>query len=498
MIRNGTNPGGLRRALQLAGIGLAASGCLPLASLPGWQPEAAAPASVDRLWKPTDAPAATMADLPAIDRTLPDRGATREDQPYDLADLVDLALGRNPETRRAWAEARASAAGVGRAFAPYYPTLGAVAEWGPQRFENRTAPIGTTVHQDFATPAVKLAWTLVDFGRRSSSLEAARQQLLATGLAFNREVQTVVFRTQAAFFLYDAASARVTAAEQNLELARTVREAVSDRLDVGLATEPAALLARQAEAQAAYAVEDAKAKVDDARAALALALGVPANLRFEVVSLAGQTLPAELDADVDQLIDAAVKQRPDLGARVAALREREAAVERARAELYPEIGFVGYYGVDLSEFSLNGAPRESTNSATYSALLGLHWKLFEGFDRVNAIRQAEAQAVAARSSLAAAELDAIAMVWRAYSDFRAAQKKLAFADALLRASQDAYDASVDGYRQGLATITQLLDAESDLADARYTAIDTRAALLVSSAAIAYATGAVDPGASSAP
>src|SRR5581483_2398634 len=369
--------GARRRALAcLAGLAYAGAGCARSVALPGMNAEAAAPASVDRLWHPPESPHASLADLPARERSLPERPGAAAERPYDVSELVDLALRRNPETRRAWDEARASAARVGRAVGPYYPTVGVEGQWGPQRFENRTAPSGTTVHQDFSTPAVKLTWTLIDFGRRSAFLEESRQQLLVAGLSFNREIQTVVFRTQTAFFIYDAARARVRAAEQNLELARTVSQAVGDRLDLGLATAPASLLARQAEAQAAFELEDAKAKVDDARALLAVALGVPANLPLEVASLADQPLPPSIAAGGDELIADAVHQRPDLGARVASARAREAGVERARAELYPEIGFTGWYGVDCSEFSLNGAPRERTNSPAYSALLHVDWKLF--------------------------------------------------------------------------------------------------------------------------
>ena len=62
---------------------------------------------------------------------------------------------------------------------------------------------------------------------------------------------------------------------------------------------------------------------------------------------------------------------------------------------------------------------------------------------------------------------------------------------MLAASQEAYDANLDTYRQGLVTIVDLLTAERDLAGARYTMIQSTADLLTSSAAVAYAVGAVE-------
>jgi len=109
------------------------------------------------------------------------------------------------------------------------------------------------------------------------------------------------------------------------------------------------------------------------------------------------------------------------------------------------------------------------------------------------VREAEANSRAARAQLAATELDAIAEVWRAYYDYRAAVRKLDFAEALLAASQEAYDATQKTYDVGLSDIVELLTAERDLATARYTLVQSRAELLTTAARVAYAAGAMPVG-----
>jgi outer membrane protein TolC len=69
-----------------------------------------------------------------------------------------------------------------------------------------------------------------------------------------------------------------------------------------------------------------------------------------------------------------------------------------------------------------------------------------------------------------------------------------FGLALLAASNAAYDATLDSYRVGLNTVTNLLEAQRDLSRARATLIDTKAELLTSSAALAHAGGAMSIGA----
>src|SRR5215510_1121853 len=91
--------------------GVLASGCaeLPVSTR---DPYAAAPPSSAAPWRP--------AARPSADRPLPvsSRSPTVPVDPdalYGLADLIDYAHRANPETRRAWEEARAAAAQVGRA-----------------------------------------------------------------------------------------------------------------------------------------------------------------------------------------------------------------------------------------------------------------------------------------------------------------------------------------------------------------------------------------------
>jgi len=75
---------------------------------------------------------------------------------------------------------------------------------------------------------------------------------------------------------------------------------------------------------------------------------------------------------------------------------------------------------------------------------------------------------------------------------KTALRKYEFAAALLRASEDAYAATMESYRAGLGTFIDLLAAQRELARARTTNIASRADLLTSAAALAFATGEMPP------
>ena len=129
------------------------------------------------------------------------------------------------------------------------------------------------------------------------------------------------------------------------------------------------------------------------------------------------------------------------------------------------------------------------NETEYGAFLSFEWKLFDGFERDNALREANSLRGAAEADLAAIALRAIREVWKAYADVKTALRKYEFALALLTASHEAYESTLQSYQSaGLATVLDLLAAQRALARARTTEIQSRAELLTTSAALTFAAG----------
>ena len=228
----------------------------------------------------------------------------------------------------------------------------------------------------------------------------------------------------------------------------------------------------------------------DAQAGLAAAIGIPANQPIEVASLEALPVPTVLGGQVDELIAATVRQRPDLAAKVAGLRASEARVALAKAAWYPTVNMTANYGQLIWRYTFDGPPSTWANQPQYSALITLQWDLFTGLKRLNDVRAAEAEDEATRAGVRSAEIGAIAQMWRAYYEFQSSLKKYSYGQALVAAAKEAYEANSETYRQGLSTIIELLTAQRDLANARYTLIQSRADLLTSYAAVTYAAGAM--------
>jgi outer membrane protein TolC len=418
---------------------------------------------------------------------------------YELPALIDLAQRVNPETRVAWEAARRAALAVGLVESEYFPLLAISALGG---YKSVGVPIPQNIVSDGffrfdlaqVVPALNLRWLLLDFGRRGSAWDAAKERVLAANLGFNRKHQQIVFAVQRAFYGLTSVRARIAVAQSSLDAAQAVQEATESRLRNGLATRPELALARQQTAQATFELEEVLDKERDAQVTLAESIGTTPTTPIQVTDFSALPPPAELQDSVEKTIDRALEKRPDLIARVAALRASEADVNRARAAYWPTLSLVGDVGSILGSARITADGKSTgwfgATQPSYGIGLSLEWEIFDGGARRRKVELAESARRAAQDEITATRDRAVSEVWKAYSDVKLAFRRLDVAAALVDASQQSYEDSLKSYRVGLGTLTDLLAARRELSRARFVELDTKVQLLESSAALAFTTGEI--------
>jgi outer membrane protein len=195
---------------------------------------------------------------------------------------------------------------------------------------------------------------------------------------------------------------------------------------------------------------------------------------------------------VEDVITRAIEKRPDLIAKVASLREKEAQVRRARAAYYPTLSLVSDISTLAGRVRVTGGIKDtgwfSAAEPSYGVGLAIEWNIFEGGATRRRVEMAEAERRAAEEEVTAARDRAINEIWKAYTDVRLAARRLDVAAALLEASEKAYESVLGSYRHGLETLTNLLAARRELSRARFVELDTRLQLFDASAALAFRTG----------
>jgi outer membrane protein len=429
---------------------------------------------------------------------------------YHLAELIDIAERNNPETRIAWERARQAAAAVGLSESAYYPFLVASAAAG---YDRAFIPFPTlaidrqTLLTNPGLSAVQITgggslvtesqvyraelsakWLLLDFGERNAAVASARERLMMANVGFNATHQKIVFEVTERFYKPGTARQQVLVARSASEAAQTVEQAVQARVDNGLATRPELLQAQQQSAQTAFDLEAAAGLESDARIALIESIGLLPTVPLKVADLEQRSTSGQVNGSVDELIARALSQRPDLVAKLANVHSKEHEIRKVRAEYYPKVAIDAHVSETELDVSIAGSKYFGDNRPTYGAFLTVNVPIFDGFGRRHKMEIAEAELHGAENELAGAR-DAVAReVWKAYTDFKTALRKQDSAAKLMTASQNAFDAVLDSYKNGLSTYPEIVTAQRNLASARSVSHDTQSAIFTTATALALSTG----------
>lgn len=381
-----------------------------------------------------------------------------------ITDVVDIALRNNPATRNSWSLARAAAFTLGSQRGQYFPTINSTATLSRlQTPATITRPAG---RQTSYGPAISLTYLLLDFGGRSGSVERARQQVFAANLTHNATIQNVVLQAQVAYFTYMATSALLAAERSAIAEAQANLNSAQRRNQVGLATIADVLQARTALSQEQLNLETTQGNLQAARGALASALGLPANLPFELEPLAGPLPVRTLALSVDSVISEALRNRPDLQAARAQAEAAAQSVRVARSAVFPSLSLNSNAGRTFSNPRVFAGP-------SYTIQLGLSVPIFSGFSRQYDIAAARAQADASAAQADQTRQLVVTQVFVSYYTLQTAARRVATADDLLASAQQSVQVAAGRYREGVGSIIDLLTAQTALANARAQQVQAR-------------------------
>jgi outer membrane protein len=416
-------------------------------------------------------------------RFTPDQSKT-----YSLAELIDLAQAHNPATRAAWERARSQAAAFGISRSELYPILAAAAL---SETESAQAFFGDRFHgqtiQSFQL-ALDLNYTVFDFGARSGRIDAARARLLSANFAFNDTHRSVIDQVEQAYYRLLNSIGQEDSAQASLANAKAVEQAAQERLTNGLATLPDVLEARSATAQAEYDLQSALGAEEIARGDLATAVGTSASVAIKVQPLDQLPTPDSINETVEETINRAFAQRPDLMQQAAEVRTADARLKEARAAYYPTLGV----NVSPAIPSLYGVQQpfhwSHTADLTGSASFNLNWTVLDGGARKGRVVQAQADIHAAEAQTNLKKNQIADEVWTAYSNLNTAFRQHRAAVALLEAANQSYSAALESYKYGLRNLLDVTAAQRSLAQARSADIFARTQVLTALADLAFTTG----------
>jgi outer membrane protein TolC len=340
-----------------------------------------------------------------------------------------------------------------------------------------------TVVPPFSTYDTRLTFnqTLLDFSsvRRTHASEAQVQSTLAAGDATTETAAQVAAVT---YLRAARALASVTARLADSSIAAEVLNLAQAQLRAGVSGTLDVTRARTQVAVAAGALVVARNQYDQARIALARALGIDPTTEIALTdtltsALGVASVPGDRDAAVAQALGA----RPELKveqARGDAARVSKSAIQ---SEILPRVGFEADYG--LSGLTLG------SSRATRQFAVAVSIPLLDGFRREG--RAAEQDAVMQESQVRQHDLrqQIAADVAGALLDLHSAEAQGAIAAQQLTLAADELSQAEQRFKAGVAGNIEVIDAQSSMVKARDAVIDARFSAAAARVALARAVGA---------
>jgi outer membrane protein TolC len=235
-------------------------------------------------------------------------------------------------------------------------------------------------------------------------------------------------------------------------------------------------------------LEEVEATVEDARLALLEATGQRPDTSICVsIPVAGPS-QAISDKHLDRLIEQAIATRPEVGAAVSKVNAGEAAIRHAKSEYFPKISLTGNLAENAGRLRSAGGDWSSVTQPLYGVGLVFSVPIYDGSIRRSGVQEAASREEAAKAELDSTKNQVIHEVVKAYNDLRVSLRRRESTTVLMSAAQDSFDATLDSYRHGLATMPELETAVAALARARMAVSEASADVLTARAVLSFATG----------
>ena len=392
-------------------------------------------------------------------------------QPISLQQALELARRNNPQIQAAQLGVERSQASLRATQADEYPTLSLntrITNTGSYIFSDKP---NSPFQQDFDTNStglsggLQLNYNLFTSGRRSATIQQAREQLRNDRLDFERlseelrlSVSTRYYDLQQADELVRIQQSAVRNAQASLRDAQALEQAgVGTRFDV-----------LTSQVQVARATQDLANALSQQRISRRQ-LGTLINLPEAVIITAAD--PVEIaglwNLSQEQSIVQAYKNRAELEQQLAQRNISQQQRRIALSQLGPQIGLTATYSPNLSLSGNNNGSSQLNQDFTdqYSLGANLSLNLYDGGEARARARQAEANTAISEANFANQRNQIRLDVEQAYSQLQSNFENIQTASVALEQAREALRLARLRFQAGVGTQTEVIDSETRLTQA---------------------------------
>ncbi|MBN2720970.1 MAG: TolC family protein [Proteobacteria bacterium] len=386
-----------------------------------------------------------------------------------LRDALEIALSGNPDLQIASVNRESAQVEVSRQKAGFLPTISAGLSGteylgsGEEDEGYRTANAGVTAR-----------YNLYSGGADSASLAGAEREFSASGLDFEQERQKLFLDVTAAYLDVLSGSEILAVREEDVAGARTQLERVEALYKAG--SRPVTDLYQQQSSvkEAELALISAQRDLQASRLQLLLELGLEKDPDFDVSDPVLQERVAEVQMDLEGMIEAALENRRDIAAQRERIEAARSRISQARSGSSLTVDLSGSLTAGYNSLREGTFPEQmGADDVTASVGIDLTFPLFDARQTSHAVRQAELALVSEQVAYNRLCQQVRKELGQALEDYRMAVKSLEVSEARLLWAEKALESVSARYEAGAATLVELNDARSEASQARYDVVKSR-------------------------
>ena len=326
---------------------------------------------------------------------------------------------------------------------------------------------------------ISLAIPIWNGGAVRSGISEAQAMLRAAQAGDQYAQQKLTFVVLQAYDGLIAAKAGQGVAEKALRAAEAYVKTTRQLLVQGVVVKSDLLTAQVHQEEAALAVQQAKNRVANARANLALLIAKPISSPLEVEAAVQPPLPA---GDAFALEQQAIANNPGIRALQEKVRAAQAGIGVAHAAYLPHINA-------MAKQEWNGT---TLGNAVPSYTVGgqIQWNLLD-FSRSGQMDTAQARVQAALANLQKAQDDTRLQVQKALLAVQLAAQRVRTRELAVRQSEEAQRLVRLRYQNGVETLTGLLHGQASLDQSRAELVEAHYEEAVERGVLLLAIGKMD-------
>jgi outer membrane protein len=374
-----------------------------------------------------------------------------------LKECLARAAEANTLLRTASFDERIAAERVRTIESGYLPRVdlqgGYTAQQAPQsvKFANGSLP---TQQADYAFANLAVYQTLYDFGRRSARKEQAVLAREAAEQTYAGQEQDVFLQVVQAYFGILAGQKYLATADDEVRQMANHQKVAQDLFDQGVVTRNDLLQAEVKLAGSRQKQLSASNSLENSWLFLNFLTGREASYRTGLE----EPEPRTDTADLDMMLQIALRKRHEIAALKKMIKSDEAAVKEVGSDYFPEL--FARLGLDYLQ---NDKVKEQ---AIMSATVGFKVNLFDGFATTSRKRQALETKSREEERLRNLEATIRLELETAMNDLKVAGERISVFRLAIRQSEENLRINNDRYMEKVGTATDVIDAQTLLTQTR--------------------------------